>query len=67
MNQSSNIPQILRMSKVIQATGLSRASINRLVKLNRFPKPFKIGISAVGWDLAEINFWLFERKLDTLH
>ena len=67
MNQTNNPPRVMRMSEVTQAVGLSRASIYRLVKLGKFPRPFKIGISAVGFDLAEINFWLFERKLDTLH
>ena len=60
--------RILRLNQVTNAVGLSKASIYRLAKLGLFPKPFKIGITAVGWDEAEIEFWIFERKMDaTLH
>jgi prophage regulatory protein len=55
--------RVLRMHEVTKAIGLSKASIYRLMKLNRFPKSFKIGIAAVGWDLAEIEFWIFEQKM----
>jgi len=55
--------KILRMNQVIESVGLSKASIYRLGKLGLFPKPFKIGIAAVGWDQAEIEFWIFERKM----
>ena len=60
--------RILRIDQVTDTVGLSKASIYRLGKLGLFPKPFKIGISAVGWDEAEIEFWIFERKMEaTLH
>jgi prophage regulatory protein len=60
--------RILRIDQVTDTVGLSKASIYRLAKLGLFPKPFKIGIAAVGWDEAEIEFWIFERKMDaTLH
>lgn len=60
--------RILRMDQVVDRVGLSRASIYRLSKLGLFPKSFKIGISAIGFDEAEIEFWIFERKMgDTLH
>lgn len=52
----------------MDAVGLSKATIYRLAQMGKFPKPFKIGISAVGWDEAEIEFWIFERKMEaTLH
>lgn len=57
--------RILRIDQVTDTVGLSKASIYRLGKLGLFPKPFKIGIAAVGWDEAEIEFWIFERKLET--
>lgn len=60
--------RILRIDQVMDTVGLSKASIYRLAKLGLFPKPFKIGISAVGWDEAEIEFWILERKIEqTLH
>ncbi len=58
--------RVLRLNQVIDAVGLSKATIYRLGKMGLFPKPFKIGISAVGWDEAEIEFWIFERKIGQL-
>ena len=57
----------LRLAQVMNKSGLSKASIYRLGKLGRFPLPFRIGIAAVGWNEAEIEFWIFERKFDTIH
>lgn len=60
--------RILRLPQVMDAVGLSKATIYRLAQMGKFPKPFKIGITAVGWDEAEIEFWIFERKMEaTLH
>lgn len=60
--------RVLRLHQVVDAVGLSKATIYRLAKSGKFPKPFKIGIAAVGWDEAEIEFWIFERKMEaTLH
>ena len=59
--------RVLRLDQVIDVSGLSKATIYRLGKLGLFPKPFKIGLAAVGWDEAEIEFWIFERKLATIH
>jgi len=60
--------RVLRLPQVIDAVGLSKATIYRLAQMGKFPKPFKIGITAVGWDEAEIEFWILERKMEaTLH
>lgn len=45
----SNIDRVLRLSEVKIVTGLSKASIYRLMHDSDFPKPFKIGLKAVGW------------------
>lgn len=59
--------RILRLRQVIDMSGLSKATIYRLGTLGLFPKSFKIGLAAVGWDEAEIEFWIFERKLSAIH
>jgi len=59
--------RVLRIDQVTDTVGLSKSSIYRLGNLGLFPKPFKIGISAVGWDEAEIEFWIYERKLEAFH
>ena len=59
--------KVLRMSSLIQKVGLSRASIYRLMDQGGFPKSFKIGASAIGWDEADIDKWIAERKSATHH
>ena len=55
--------RILRLHQVTEMIGLSRATIYRLVKMNRFPKSITIGIKAVGWIEAEIEMWIAERQI----
>lgn len=64
MNQASisDFRKILRLKQVIQVVGLSRATIYRLMQLGLFPKSLKIGISAVGWTVEQIDTWLAERS-----
>jgi prophage regulatory protein len=67
MSQSNNtaprVPKILRMRQLVEAVGLSRTSIHRLMSKGLFPKGIRIGINAVGWELADVEFWLFERRM----
>lgn len=58
-------PRILiyRIHQVVQAISLSRSTIYRLQERGLFPKPIKIGITAVGWTVASIDIWLAERTL----
>lgn len=59
--------QILRLGQLCAQIGLSRSSIyNKITKSSRyfdvtFPKPFKLGASAVGWDAAQVEAWKASR------
>ena len=53
--------QILKLSEIIEITGLSRSSIYRLAKNNQFPKPIKLGERSSGWVRSEFDLWLNER------
>lgn len=65
---SPRTSRILRLKQVINRSGLSKATLYRLGRLGHFPKPFKIGLAAVGWDELEIALWIEERKLlNTIH
>jgi prophage regulatory protein len=64
---SSPYPRTLRIKQVIQLTGLPKASIYRLMALALFPKNFKLSTAAVGWDMADIELWLSERKRASAH
>jgi prophage regulatory protein len=52
---------ILRCPQVQAKTGLSHASLYRLIAKGAFPKPIKLGERASGWVEAEIDAWLAAR------
>jgi len=56
-----SLPSVMRMNAVIQCTGLSRATIYRLMGLGQFPRSFKIGTTASGWLESEVRSWVNER------
>lgn len=52
---------LLRLPKVMEKTGLKRATIYLHIKQNMFPKQFKIGQRAVAWLESDIDDWIDER------
>jgi prophage regulatory protein len=55
----------LRIKNVQQLTGIrSRSGIYQRLNPNSpyhdptFPRPFRIGIRAIGWSSAEVNEWI---------
>lgn len=70
LNENVITPRVLREREVRARTGIkSRTGIyERLKPTSRyydpsFPKPFKIGLSAVGWDEGEIIAWVQSRRV----
>lgn len=57
--------QIIKLSIVIAATGLSGSSIYRLAANNQFPKTIKLSSRSSGWLKAEIDDWLEDRIKDS--
>lgn len=55
---------IMRRAQVEQKTGLKRTQIYTLMKNGKFPKALRIGLRAVGWDSAEVEQWIDERRQD---
>lgn len=49
---------ILRLKKVLEVTGLSRATLYRRVSLGQFPRPVKLTGTARGWRQSEIDCWI---------
>jgi predicted DNA-binding transcriptional regulator AlpA len=62
MTQSSTttLPQIMRLPAVMDAVGLSRPSIYRLMKERAFLAQVKLGMASVGWLRAEREAWRAE-------
>ena len=54
---------LLRIGKVSDASGISRAYIYQLCKEGRFPKPVTLvpGGTSVAWVASEIEAWVNER------
>jgi len=57
--------QILRRLEVQRITGLSKATLWRLVKTGDFPRPIKLSERAVGWKASEIDAWIESRPRTT--
>ena len=55
--------RIMRRPEVELITGLSKATLYRLVKTpGAFPRPIQLGPRAVGWRKEEIDEWLATRE-----
>ena len=53
---------IIRLPDVIRRTGLSQATIYRMVKSGRFPRSVKLGARAVGWKNEAVTEWISSRE-----
>ena len=59
---SASLPDaILRKPAVSDLTGLSAATIQRLINRNLFPRPVLIGLRSVGWRASDIREWMRSR------
>ena len=47
--------RLLRRREVEELTGLSRASIYRLMRSGRFPLPVRVSATAVRWKASDIT------------
>lgn len=54
--------RIVRRPQVLEVTGLSRATVYRLIDQGLFPAPVKLGPNSVGWRESEILLWLESRE-----
>ena len=59
---STTESRILRRAEVEAKTGFKRAHIYKLMRAGKFPKALRLGIRAVGWDSAEIDDWIAQRR-----
>jgi len=63
-NQSERV-RLMRIREVLQATGLSRSQLYKLLKLNEFPLPVRLldkpDSRAVAWIESEVFAWNAKR------
>jgi len=55
--------QIIRLTEVLIRTGLSRASVYRLIKSNQFPSRRQLSKKSVGWLNSDIDSWIESRPM----
>ena len=53
--------KFIREPVVVEMTGLSRATIWRMVGQKTFPSPVKLGPHSTAWIEAEVQGWMAER------
>lgn len=54
-------PKILRLKSVLTKTGLTRATLYRLIKKDQFPRQIKISDRCVGWPDDLVQQWIDAR------
>ena len=57
--------RLLRRREVERITGMSRSSIYRLMQEGGFPRPVRVGPSAVRWKSSDITAWIESRPVAT--
>lgn len=50
--------RILRLTSVLERTGLSRATLYRKVQAGTFPRQVRIAARCIGWPESAVNEWL---------
>ena len=55
--------KLLRRRDVEELTGLSRASVYRLISEGEFPRPVRVSATAVRWKASDIAAWIRSRPL----
>jgi prophage regulatory protein len=53
---------LIRIDSVCAITGLSVATIYRLMSQHKFPRPVKITTTARAWKLGEVTAWVESRE-----
>ena len=48
---------LLRRKEVERIAGISRASIYRLIKAGKFPRPVSLGTGSVRWKQSDVIAW----------
>jgi prophage regulatory protein len=54
--------RVIRLPELIELTGLSTATVYRLVAQGQFPRPIRLTKSTVGWRASEVEAWIESRE-----
>ena len=62
--ETAGSDRMLTMREVAERTGLSRATVYRLIAAGTFPRQIKVGEVAARWSEAEVERWIESRQAD---
>ncbi len=57
--------RLLRRRDVERIMGMSRASTYRVIYKGEFPRPVRVGSTAVRWKTSDITAWIESRPVAT--
>lgn len=55
-------PLWLDMEQICKLTGFKRGFITKLIDLNAFPPPVKLGSRCNRWSIAEVEQWILQQE-----
>jgi prophage regulatory protein len=58
---TESVPRLLRLPAVMDATGLARSTVYRMIAERTFPAPVKLAKRAVGWRQDDVREWSIRR------
>ena len=50
--------KLIRLTQVMECTGLARSTVYKFMAEGQFPKPVKLGVRMVAWVESEIQEWI---------
>lgn len=59
---ASAVGRFLRLPDVVASTGLSRATLYRMMKKEAFPRQVRLTAQCTGWWQQDIEHWLQSRR-----
>ncbi len=57
--------KIIRISKVMDITGMKRSTIYHHIQKGTFPKPIRLAARSSGWIASEVNAWIEGKIADS--
>ena len=54
--------RLIDIDEVMHRAGIARATIYRMMKDGRFPRPYKIGAKSVRWRDCDVSDWIDAQK-----
>ena len=59
------LERLMRREEVLHVCGISKTTLDEMIKAGTFPKPVRINERAAGWRVKDILGWLASRPVAT--